>query len=144
MNKLKEYVDGYAQWSIDNKNVTKDYDTFAANLKEDGFEATQKVYNYYLSKIKESRKLTEAIFMSDDSDPTTFDDIYGEQGIALDGDEPTPETTAATVENLGPAEIQRLRDLAHQILAIVGEGTSEDMTGTPDFIENPETTTDDE
>lgn len=86
-------------------------------------------------------RLFEAIFMDSGNDPRSYNDIYGENGSVDDdiGENSIPfdengGQPPAAPENLGPAEIQQLRDLAHQILAIVGEGTSEDMTGTPDFM----------
>lgn len=63
-------------------------------------------------KMQKNHKLREAIFMDSGDDPRSYDDIYGED---------------EAVESLGPAEIQHLRDLAHQILAIIGEGTSADI-----------------
>lgn len=94
------------------------------------------------SSSKKSRnRLFEAIFMDSGNDPRSYNDIYGENGSVDDdiGENSVPfdengGQPPAAPENLGPAEIQQLRDLAHQILAIVGEGTSEDMTGTPDFM----------
>lgn len=135
-----EYIKGYSEYSAKENLLERDFSKFAANCKEDGFNVTRSDYHHYIEAVKSAKKgkkLTEALFLNDDDDPRSFNDIYGEEGIPLDGDENTP----ATVENLGPAEIQQLRDLANQILAIVGTGTpapDESMTGTPDFDEGEE------
>lgn len=63
-----------------------------------------------------SRRLREAIMMADTGDERSFNEIYGEEGIPLEGDD------AVGPESLGPEQIAQLRDLANQILAIVGTG----------------------
>ena len=58
-----------------------------------------------------TKKLNEAIFMDSGNDPRSYEDIYNEN---------------STTCSIGPAEAQQLRDLAHQILAIVGDGCIEE------------------
>lgn len=141
MTKLDEYINGYVDYSVEHKFVESSFEKFAENCKEDGLNVTRTDYDNYVKSVKSKCKsLKEAIFLNDDNDPRSFDDIYGEEGLQLEGDENKP----STIENLGPAEIQKLRDLANQILDIVGSGTEPDeMTGTPDF-EGGESTSDED
>lgn len=62
------------------------------------------------AEIMRTKKLNEAIFMDSGNDPRSYEDIYNENSTC----------------SIGPAEAQQLRDLAHQILAIIGDDCIEE------------------
>lgn len=69
------------------------------------------------------RRLIETMFMSDTNDDRSYDDIYGEDGVAADDTELTSSDAAASV--LSADDIAKLKDLASQILTILGGNQSE-------------------
>lgn len=131
MGRLSEkvnYLNGYIDYAIQN-HLNESYRDFKRNCLKDGVDVSENDYKIFRNRVR------EAIFMDGGDDPRSYNDIYGEDGAtAEDG---ATETPAASVEQLGPAEIQQLRDLANQILSIVGPGEEDTaITGTPDFIED--------
>lgn len=74
------------------------------------------------------RRLIEAMFMSDTGDDRSYDDIYGENGVATDDTELT--SSDAAVPTLSADDIAKLKDLANQILTILGGNQTGELDDT--------------
>lgn len=131
MGRLSEkvnYLNGYIDYAIQN-HLNESYRDFKRNCLKDGVDVSENDYKIFRNRVR------EAIFLDGGDDPRSYNDIYGEDGATKE--DGATETPTASVEQLGPAEIQQLRDLANQILSIVGPGEEDTaITGTPDFIED--------
>lgn len=66
-----------------------------------------------------TRRLREAFIMSDSGDTRSYNDIYGDEGLQTED-----ASSSDVVQQLTPEQIGQLRDLASQILTIVGPSSS--------------------
>lgn len=71
------------------------------------------------------RRLIEALMMSDTGDERSYDEIYGEDGVADSEDTDLTSADAASAA-LSADDIEQLKSLAHQILQILGDEAASD------------------
>lgn len=156
------YISNYAKFAAKN-GMRESFSQFCDTCEEDGFSVNKTDYDNFrriCEKFTKRRRaaLKEAIFLSEDNDPRSFNDIYGDQGISLDDSETVDtgvvgagqgggdlddqlyggdddfgaaDAAAPAVGQLSADDISELRSLATRILDIIGGG-DEDL-GADDF-----------
>lgn len=148
------YISNYAKHAAKN-GLRESFSTFRDVCEEDGYDVDMYDYEHFKETVEKYSKkrfgaLKEAIFLSEDNDPRSYNDIYGDQGIALDDDDLVDgDDCSASLDtplDLSADQISQLRSLASQILDILGPDPTEatdggaavegdPMTGTPEIMQ---------
>lgn len=151
------YLREYARYAV-REGVRDSFADFKRICESDGVRVSRADFDNFKDEVcrlsaartgrSSSRRMREAIFLDGgEDDPRSFNDIYGANGIQLDDDEEvggnaTVETASAgtglDLDSLDAGQIEQLRSLAKQMLAILGDGEEEEdpgasMTGSADF-----------
>ena len=116
------YISNYAKHAAEN-GLKESFSTFRNVCEEDGYDVDMYDYERFKETVKKYSKkrfgaLKEAIFLSEDNDPRSYNDIYGDQGIDLGDDDLVDGGDAGTLD-LSADQISQLRSLANQILDIL-------------------------